>query len=243
MRKKTVKKLRSTLLVLTLNEIEGVKLIMPRINKDWVDEILVVDGGSTDGTVEYFKERGVKIVHQRSKGVCGAYWEGLEAAQGDIIIPFSPDNNSLPELIPQLIMKMREGYDMVIASRYLSGAKSYDDDFVTSIGNWMFTKFVNVCFGGRFTDSLVMFRAFRKDVVKRLDMDEKRRPVFEMQLCIRCAKHRLKVAEIPGDEPKRIGGVRKMRPLYNGSTLLWQITKEMFIKRGKVNRALGIAGR
>ncbi len=235
--------MKTTLLVLTMNEIEGVKLIMPRIKNEWVDEILFVDGGSSDGTREWLRERGYKVVNQRSKGVCGAYWEGIEAATGDVIIPFSPDNNSVPEVIPALVMKMREGYDMVIASRYLDGAKSYDDDPVTAFGNWMFTKAVNVLFGGRFTDSLVMFRAFRKGVVAELGMDEKRRPVFEMQLCIRCAKQKYSVAEIAADEPKRIGGVRKMRPIYNGSTLLWQIIKEMFIKRTGNNRVRGLAAR
>ena len=235
--------MKTTLLVLTLNEIEGLKLILPRVNRDWVDEIVAVDGGSTDGTIEYLKKNGIRIVNQKSKGVCGAYWEGFEAATGDVIIPFSPDNNSLPELIPALVAKMKQGYDMVIASRYLDGAKSYDDDPVTALGNWMFTKSVNLCFGAKFTDTLVMFRAFRKDILDRLGMDEKKRPVFEMQLCIRCAKQGLRVAEIPADEPKRIGGVRKMRPLYNGSTLAWQLVKEMFIRRsngaGGANAASG----
>jgi glycosyltransferase involved in cell wall biosynthesis len=220
--------MKTTLLILTLNEIEGVKFTMPRIKKDWVDEILFVDGGSKDGTREYLEDNGYKVIDQRSKGVCGAYWEGIEAATGDIIIPFSPDNNSMPELIPALVSRIKKGYDMVIASRYLDGAKSYDDDLVTAWGNWMFTKLANLFFRARFTDTLVMFRAFRKDIVESLKMDEKKRPVFEYQLCIRCAKQGLRVAEIPADEPKRIGGKRKMRPRYNGSTLLWQMIKEIF---------------
>jgi len=222
--------MKTTLLVPTLNEIESVKIIMPRINKGWIDQILVVDGGSSDGTFEYFQNKGYEVIKQKSKGVCGAYWEGIEASTGDIIIPFSPDNNSIPELIPALVSKIKEGYDMVIASRYLGGAKSHDDDPVTALGNWAFTKMVNLFFNAKFTDSLVMYRAFRKDIVERLKMDERKRPVFEYQLCIRCAKQKLKVAEIPADEPKRIGGKRKMRPLYNGSTLLWQMVKELFIR-------------
>lgn len=220
--------MKSTLFIPTLNEIDGVRYIMPRVKREWVDEIIVVDGGSTDGTVEYFKEMGIPVIRQKSKGVCGAYWEGLEAATGDIVISFSPDNNSLPEAIPTLVAKMKEGYDLVIASRYLGGAKSEDDDVVTAFGNWMFTKMVNVLFGGNYTDSLVMFRAFKRDLHLKLNMSDKGIPVFEMLQCIRCSKQKLKVAEIPADEPKRIGGVRKMRPLYNGSCLLWVIIKEIF---------------
>lgn len=221
--------LKVTLLIPVLNEIKGVRLIMPRINKDWVDEIIVVDGNSTDGTREYFEENGYFLIRQKSKGVCGAYWECLEVAKGDIIIPFSPDNNSIPEIIPVLVNKIKEGYDMVIVSRYLNGTKSYDDDRITAFGNWMFTKMVNIFFGGKYTDVLVMFRAFKKELVKTLEMDTKRFPTFEVQLAIRCAKRKMKVAEIPGDEPKRIGSVRKMHPLFNGSAVLLEIIKELFV--------------
>lgn len=219
--------MRSTLLIPTLNEIDGVRLIMPRLDRSWVDEILVVDGGSQDGTVEYLTTHGYRVIRQRSRGICGAYWEGLAAASGEIIVAFSPDNNSVPELIPALIEKIRAGYDMAIASRYLPGAHSDDDDLLTAFGNRMFTGLVNVFFRARYTDTLVMFRAFRKDLVAELGLDEHRLPVFEYQLCIRCATCAKRVAEIPGDEPKRCGGVRKMRPFYNGLALFRQLLREV----------------
>lgn len=221
--------MKVTLFIPVRNEVVGAKLIMPRIKKEWVDEIIVVDGDSTDGTLEYFEENGYSVIRQKSKGISGAYWECFEVATGDIIIPFSPDNNSVPELIPVLVNKMKEGYDMVIVSRYANGAKSYDDDFITSIGNRMFTKLTNILYGAKYTDTLVMFRAFRKDIIRTLELDVKNQPALELQLCIRCTKRKLKVAEIPGDEPKRIGGVRKMRPIYNGSVLMWLIVKELFL--------------
>lgn len=220
--------MKTTLFIPVRNEIDGVKAIMPRIKKDWVDEIIIIDGNSNDGTKEYLEENGYRVIKQQTKGLCGAYWECLEIAAGDIIIPFSPDNNSLPELIPELIKKMREGYDMVIASRYKDGAKSFDDDFVTAFGNRLFTGLINLLFGSHYTDTLVMYRAFRKDIIQELGIDVKRFPVFEIQIIIRCAKKKLKVAEISGDEPKRIGGKRKMNPLYNGSAILCLIIKEFF---------------
>lgn len=222
--------MRTTLFIPVRNEIDGLKLIMPKIDKRWIDEIIAVDGNSTDGTYEYLKDNGYNVIEQKSKGLCGAYWECVERAIGDIVIAFSPDNNSIPELIPKLTDKMKEGYDIVIASRYLDGAKSYDDDIVTGFGNWMFTKMVNIFFKGSYTDTLVMFRAFKKDIFQRLNITEKRLPVLEVQMCIRALKESLKVSEIPGDEPKRIGGVRKLRPLYNGSVILYQIMKELFVK-------------
>ncbi len=223
--------MKTTLFIPVYNEIKGVKEIMPRIKKEWVDEIIVVDGGSTDGTLEYFQENGYRVIRQKSKGICGAYWECFEVAKGDIIVPFSPDNNSLPEAIPLLIEKIKQGYDMVIASRYKEGAKSFDDDAVTGFGNRLFTTLVNIFFKARYTDVLVMFRAFRRDIISTLELDAKKHPVIEIQLTIRCAKRKLKVLEIPVDEPKRTGGVRKMSPLYNGSAILFLIIREIFFWR------------
>jgi len=217
-----------TLFVPVRNEITGIRQIMPKIRREWVDEILVVDGGSTDGTREYFQENGYKVLPQKSRGIGGAYWECVDAAEGEAIIAFSPDGNSLPEAIPTLAAKMREGWDMVVASRYLQGAKSEDDDPVTAAGNWMFTKLANVLFGASYTDSLVMLRAFRKDLPARLSMARSDRPIFEYLLSIGCAKRGLKVLEIPADEPARIGDVRKMSPLYNGSMLLLAALREYF---------------
>ena len=100
--------MRTTLLIPTLNEIEGMKVIMPKIHKDWVDEIVVADGGSTDGTYEYAKAQGYKVFRQTGKGIPNAYREALPQTIGDIIITFSPDGNSLAEKIPELIEKMKE---------------------------------------------------------------------------------------------------------------------------------------
>ena len=220
--------MRVTLFLPVRNEITGLRRILPKIRRDWVDEILAIDGSSTDGTREYLLDAGIRVVNQKSRGVGGACWECLREASGDAVIEFSPDGNSLPELIPVLADRLREGYDMVIASRYAEGARSYDDDCVTALGNWLFTAAVNVLFGARYTDSLVMLRAFRKDLPERLWMRPTELPVFEYQLCIRCAKRRMRTLDIPGDEPPRVGDVRKMRPLYNGSALLWCLARESF---------------
>ena len=70
---------------------------------------------------------------QTKPGIRQAYNEVLPLIKGDILLTFSPDGNSIPELIPPLIAKMNEGYDMVIVSRYLGPAKSADDDRLTDV--------------------------------------------------------------------------------------------------------------
>jgi glycosyltransferase involved in cell wall biosynthesis len=228
--------MKFTLFIPTKNEIEGMKHVMPRIRREWVDEILVVDGNSTDGTVEYCLEHGYRVVQQSGKGLGPAYWDCFDQAEGDVIIAFSPDNNSVPELIPLMIEKIREGNDLVIASRYKDGAKSEDDDIVTAFGNWMFTKMAHILYGGNVTDLLVMYRAFKKDLVTSLQLTRSKHAYFEQELVIRALKSGLKVAEIPGDEPARIGGVRKMQVWYNGPMVLFGVLRELFVFRVKKPR-------
>src|SRR5690242_12236248 len=130
-------RLTTTLLLPMLNEIEAARVIVPQIRREWVDEILVIDGGSTDGTVEYVKSQGLRVESQASRGFGAGMLQGLRQARGDIVIEFMPDGNSIPDDIPRLIARMEEGHDLVIASRYLGGMKSDDDDWLTALGNGM----------------------------------------------------------------------------------------------------------
>ncbi len=216
--------MKITLLLPTLNEIEGLKAIAPRIKKEWVDEIVLIDGGSKDGTPEWAESLGYRVIQQTRSGATGAYKDAIEQIQSDVIITFSPDGNSIPEHIPLLVEKMRAGYDMVIVSRYLDGAKSADDDFFTAFGNYVFTTMINVLFGGRYTDTLVIFRGWKTELLRDM-MELPHYGSYDVYLSIRCAKEKRKVMEIPGDEPKRIGGERKMRPFkcgYEILRLIWQ---------------------
>ena len=115
----------------------------------------------------------------------------------------------------------------MIVSRYKDDAKSEDDDFITAFGNWLFTRTVNILHGGRFTDVMVIFRAFRKQTIYDLELhrDEAYRTPERLFGCVlsweplqsvRAAKCKLKIAEIPGDEPARIGGERKLQILRWG---------------------------
>lgn len=219
--------MKVSLVIFTLNEIDGMKVIMPQIEKEWYDELIIVDGGSTDGTIEYAREHGYFIFVQKEKGAGAAFLEAMEKVTGDVVIIFSPDGNSVPERIPPLIEKMKEGYDLVICSRYLEGAKSYDDDLITAFGNRMFTSLINLLFGSNITDALVMYRGLKRSLVYHLGIKTKT-PSYGTQLLIRAIKRKLKIGEIPGDEPPRIGGVRKMQPLKNGLYELSMIMKEFF---------------
>ena len=102
--------MKTSLIIPTLNEIDGVREVLPRIDPRWCDEILVVDGGSTDGTVEWLRENGYRVIVQDVPGIGNAYRQAYRHTTGDVVVTFSPDGNSIPELIPALVRKMSEGW-------------------------------------------------------------------------------------------------------------------------------------
>jgi glycosyltransferase involved in cell wall biosynthesis len=223
-------RLTTTLLLPTLNEIEAARVIIPQLRKEWVDEIIVVDGGSTDGTVEYMRCAGLRVHLQTVRGYGEGMLEAMHLANGDIIIEFNPDGNCIPDDIPRIIAKVREGYDLVIGSRYRDGAKSDDDNWLTALGNWMFTRIVNVLFGTRYTDALVGFRAYRRNEALRLNFDASGLS-WPCQSSTRFARAGLRVTEIAANEPARIGGIRKMMPLWTGLQIARLILRDFFTFR------------
>lgn len=236
--------MKVTLLVMTLNEIDGMKQIMPKIKKSWVNQIIVVDGGSTDGTVEWAKANGYDVYVQSKKGFRHAYEEVWPLIKGDYVLTFSPDGNSVPQLITSLVSKAKKGYDMVICSRYLDDAKSDDDDLITAFGNFLFTKTVNILFQGKYTDVMVIYRIFRKSLANELQLigDEafslpeklfSTKISWEPLLSVRALKAKKKIGEIPGDEPKRIGGERKLQVLRWGAAYYFQFFRELWFWKPK----------
>ena len=231
----------TTLLIPILNEIDGLGEIMPRIDRNWVDQILFIDGGSTDGSIEYVLDHGYELHRQRQPGIRSGYLESLPEVTGEVLVTFSPDGNSVPEIIPPLLAKMAEGYDMVIASRYLGGHKSEDDDRVTAFGNWLFTRTTNLLHRSSYTDMMVIFRAYRTALISELGLDRPEPYAFperafhtriswEPLLSVRAARARRKVGEIYGPEPPRIGGERKLQLIRWGAAYYWQILREAFGK-------------
>ncbi len=232
----------TTLVALTLNEIDGVKAILPQIDRLWFDQILVLDGGSRDGTIEWCRENGYEVYVQKKHGIRYAYLEGLPLFRGDVILTISPDGNCPVESIPALLAKMKEGYDLVIGSRYLGEASSQDDDWITGFGNWLFTRTVNLLHSGRYTDAMVIYRAFRRDLIYELDLHKEESYLlpetlfgtvmsWEPLMSVRAAKKRKRIGEVSVGEPPRIGGERKLQIWRWGAAYYFQFFRELWYWR------------
>ena len=215
----------TSLIILTLNEIDGIRKILPEIKKEWVDEILIVDGGSTDGTVEEATEMGFKIIKQKIKGHGGAILEGIKQTTSDKIIIFGADGSNETNEIPQLVEKSLEGFDQVTISRFGKTSINEDAGIIDGFGNKMFAFITNILFGGKLTDSLCSSRLFTRKAFLEIKFDDFSLCAVE-QISVRGMKRKQQFYEIIGNERARIGGERKMHRIPTGIQLVSQIVKE-----------------
>ncbi len=231
---------RTSLVILTLNEVEGLRAVFDKIPRDSVDEILGIDGGSTDGTVEFLQGRGVRVVRQQGKGRGSAMILGGQLASGDAAIFFSPDGNEDPRDIPKIVGRLNEGYDLVIASRFMPGAQSDDSDDplrIRRLGDNVFTVLVNRLWKGpKVTDSINGYRGVRRSVMERLNLDATYYEI-EMQMTIRCKKLGYRITEIPTIEfPRAEGTKTKSKTWKMGLFFARAIIRELFMGRRFLDR-------
>lgn len=227
--------MKASLIILTLNEIEGVKSVFPRIPRQSVDEILVIDGGSTDGTIEFFKDQGIRILVQQKRGRGEAFRMAYREAAHEGLVFFSPDGNENPDDIPSFLAYLREGFDMVIGSRFMPGGRNEEDDIFFAPRKWAnlaLTWIANVLWnrGDYITDTINGYRAITKRAFELMKPDAEGYAI-EFQMSIRASKLGLKVKEIPTVEYDRIGSASKLSPIPTGLKFLRLIARELWLER------------
>ena len=221
---------RTSLVIPTLNEAENLKLLLPRI-PDWVHEVVIVDGRSTDGTVEVAKmmRPDVRIVLEPRRGKGAALRAGFEAADGDIIVMLDADGSMDPDEIILFIAALMSGADFVKGSRFLQGAGTSDMTLFRRLGNLGLTYAVRALYGSVFSDLCYGYMAFwRRHVpLLRSECDG-----FEIEtlLNIRALKGKLKIVEVASFESERIHGESNLRAIPDGWRVLKTILRERVAK-------------
>ena len=225
--------LRVTVVVPTRNEAENLPHVLPRI-PSWVDEIILVDGHSTDNTVEVARQLipDIQVVMQTGKGKGNALRAGFAAATGDIIVMIDADGSTDPEEMGMFVRYLRSGADFVKGSRFLQGAGTSDMTGLRMWGNKGLTMLVNLLFGGRYSDLCYGYNAFWRDVLPVLQLDA---DGFEIEtlMNIRALRAHLNVIEVHSFEADRIHGQSNLRTFPDGWRVLKTIIRERF--RGQPN--------
>lgn len=203
----------STLVLLVLNEIDGLRLVWQDLPLDEFSRVVAVDGGSTDGSREFLMEKGIPILEQPIPGRGVAFRVAAEAVDTERLVFYSPDGNEDPDDIVRLDDALMNGADLSIASRFAVGSVNEETDLFRPRArvNQALTWIANKVFRQKepyITDTINGFRALRREDLLNLNTTVKRFPI-EYQISIRAMQRGWNIQEIPTIEGQRAGGESK----------------------------------
>ena len=225
-----------SVIIPTLNEAENIPHVFAALPA-WIDEVVIVDGRSTDDTVEVARRLrpGVKVVVQTGYGKGDALLAGFAASTGDIIVAMDADGSTDGQEIVRFVTALTAGADFVKGSRFACGGGSDDLTFSRRLGNKMLGALVNQLFGTHYSDLCYGYNAFWARHLDTLALDC---AGFEVEtlMNIRAAMAGLCVHEVPSFEHRRVYGVSNLRIVLDGWRIAAVIVREWRSYRRAVRR-------
>jgi glycosyltransferase involved in cell wall biosynthesis len=205
----------------TINEAANLPHVLPRIPL-WVDEVILVDSHSTDGTVDVASQLmpNIVVLQQERLGKGAALRSGFAAARGDIIITLDADGSTDPAEIPAFVGALLAGADFVKGSRFAQGGGTDDMEWYRRLGNWGLLQLVRLRFGGRFTDLCYGYNAFWRHVLPYMDLSNSSGFEIETSMNIQALRAGLTVCEVASLELRRLNGHSKLRTFPDGWRVL-----------------------
>ncbi|NYE02198.1 glycosyltransferase involved in cell wall biosynthesis [Kineosphaera limosa] len=232
---------RVTIVIPVLNEARNLELVIPQLPP--VHEIVVVDGRSSDDTVETARRLAPEatIITQSRRGKGNALCAGFEAATGDIVVMFDADCSADPAEIPAFVEALKAGADFAKGSRNAPGGGSEDITVIRGLGNKGLNLLSNVLIRSRYTDLCYGYNAFWTDILPALRLPEANaatdEPVwgdgFEIETLLTCrvAAADLAVTEVPSIERQRVHGVSNLNAVSDGLRVLRTILVEKAMEK------------
>jgi glycosyltransferase involved in cell wall biosynthesis len=221
-----------------------VAVIIPALNEEaaiggvvaaipaWVDDIVVVDNGSTDATAAIARDRGARVIREPQRGYGAACLAGLAAlTDPDIIVFMDGDGSDVPSEMALLVDPIiKNQADLVIGSRVLGAREPGALTPQARFGNWLACRLIHLFWGQRYTD-LGPFRAIRRQALAGLDMQD-RNYGWTVEMQVKAVRHGLRVAEAPVSYRRRIGASKisgTVRGVLGaGTKILYIIFREAF---------------
>jgi glycosyltransferase involved in cell wall biosynthesis len=230
---------RVSIVVPALNEARNLAAVLPTLPR--VHEVILVDGGSVDGTVDTAQATlpGIKVVRQLRRGKGNAMAAGFAQVTGDVVVMFDADGSADPAEIPAFVDALVAGADFAKGSRFCPGGGSTDITVVRNAGNRFLNTVMNVAFRTRFTDLCYGYNAFWADMIPLLELPDHEIVVprevgmlwgdgFEIETLINCrfAAAGAVITEVPSVERDRLFGRSNLRAVSDGLRVLQTLRTE-----------------
>ncbi len=233
--------MKISLCLLVWNELDGCKVDVPLLPRDEFSEVFAVDGGSSDGTVEYLTREGIPVHRQTKKGLNAAYWEGINLSTGDAVVFFFPKATLPAEDLRKFRPLLEAGNHLVVSSRNIAGGRNEEDDRF-----WRPRKTMVQCLsllasaiwrreGYRVRDVLHGVRAMTVAGFRQMHPSDAGLSI-DLETVVRCYRLKLRRAEFPTKETARPFQETHFKAFPTGMKLLRFLGRELCLPMRQLPR-------
>jgi hypothetical protein len=236
------RKTEVSVVVPAMNEAKNIGHVLSQL-PEGMHEVILVDGNSTDDTIEAARQvrPDIRVLVQSGRGKGDAFRTAFAAVTGNLVVMLDADGSADPAEIPRFVEALEAGADFAKGSRYLPGGGSTDITKLRSLGNSVLSGTANLLHGTRFTDLCYGYNAFWSRCLPFISLDV---PGFEVETLInlRIAGAGMKITEVPSYELDRIHGESNLKTFRDGFRVLGTILGEARRRRRTIQRGYQPAG-
>jgi len=220
------------IIIPTINEAKTVGMVIDEIPRQALEqagyhvEVMVIDGGSTDGTIQIAEEKGARVVVEPRRGKGRGIRTALDMAQAEFMFMLDGDYTYPPGYITQMLELLRDTYPVVIGSRLRGQIEKGGMSRLNVIGNHLLTLMANILYGTRISDLCTGYWGLRGEVIPNLNLSADGFD-FEAELFSQVVKKGYRIGEVPIYYRRRQTPA-KLSSLRDGLRIGWALITRRF---------------